>query len=476
MAAGGPTPTEAAAHRKRQQEFEEAAQRIQSLVDNIRHEPMKLYKITVHDYKKTRASFMQRVVQSTFKAESLHEIVGMSRQTVRKMERFGIFDDIKIQVDSPSDPRLANRPDLAHLRIFVKESSRMELRTGTEAGNAEANMYGALKVRNLFGGAETLLTSMSFGTRTSSAFQFSLSTPVLADPDQNLSLNLFSQARNNTQWSSYEEELKGGSVKYTTLSPIGYHEFAYEGNWREICRPSAKASLSIREQCGHSLKSALTHTWIYDMRDEPLMPSTGHFIRLAQEYAGLGGDVEHIRNELEAQVARSNDKGYIASASFKGGYLHSLNGNPSKISDRFFLGGPMSIRGFKSYGIGPREVKYVDHSVTISPTLISDSLGGDAYVSAGLSLLTPFPGLSKNDSFKAHFFANAGSLISVKPGQQAQKTIDDLKQAPSVSVGAGIVYRHPQVRIELNFALPLMAAKTDAISRGWQLGLGINFL
>ncbi|KAI8602861.1 surface antigen-domain-containing protein [Dissophora ornata] len=423
---------------------------------------MKLRKITVHGTGKTRESFMHRILQPAFEARSLHEVIGLSRQAVRRMERFGIFEDIKLQLDSPSDPWLKDRKDLVDLGIWVKESSRLQIRTGTEAGNAEASMYGAMTLKNVFGGAETLSTSMAFGTRTSSAFQFSLATPLLADPDKNLSFNLFSQARNNTQWSSYEEELKGGSLKYSTLSALGYHEFAYEGHWREVCRPADKASLSIREQCGHSLKSALTHMWVHDMRDEPLMPSTGHFVRVIQEYAGLGGDVNHLRQEIEAQVARSNDTGYIVSATVKSGYLHSLNGKRSKISDRFFLGGPMSVRGFRSNGLGPREGE--------------DSLGGDAYMSAGVSLLTPFPGLAKHDSFKAHFFANAGTLVSVEPGQSAMKTVDDLTKAPSVSVGAGIVYRHPQVRIELNFALPLMATKTDALARGWQLGLGISFL
>lgn len=405
---------------------------------------------------------MHRILQPAFEARSLHEVIGLSRRAVRRMERFGIYEDIKIQLDSPSDPWLQDRKDLVDLGVWLKEGSRLQIRTGTEAGNAEASMYGAILLKNVFGGAETLSSSMSFGTRTSSAFQFTLATPVLADPDQNLSLNIFSQARNNTQWSSYEEELKGGSVKYSTLSPLGYHEIAYEGQWREICRPSEKASLSIREQCGHSLKSALTHTLTHDMRDESLMPSTGHFIRLSHEYAGLGGDVNHVRQELEAQVARSNNSGYIVTATVKSGYLHSLDGKPSKISDRFFLGGPMSVRGFKSYGLGPREGE--------------DSLGGEAFVSAGLSLLTPFPGLSNWDSFKVHFFANAGSLINVKPGQSPKTTVEDLTKAPSTSIGAGILYRHPQVRIELNFALPLTATKTDAVSRGWQLGLGISFL
>lgn len=74
---------------------------------------------------------------------------------------------------------------------------------------------------------------------------------------------------------------------------------------------STDTIFSIREQCGHSLKSALTHMWIYDMRDEPLMPSNGHFVRVIQEYAGLGGDVEHLRQEIEAQTCRSNDNGYV---------------------------------------------------------------------------------------------------------------------------------------------------------------------
>ncbi|KAG0262694.1 hypothetical protein DFQ27_002213 [Actinomortierella ambigua] len=465
-----PTPEELAAHRRQQQEYEEAVRSIHSLVENIRHDPMKTNKIRVHGTAKTREGFMHRALAPLFEARSLHEVIGLSRQMVHKLERFGIFEDVKVQLDSPREDFLADRKDRVDVGFWVKEGSRVQIKTGTEAGNAEASAYGSLTVKNVFGGAETLNTSMAFGTRTSSAFQFSLATPLLADPDKNLSLNLFSQSRNNTYWSSHEEDLKGGSVKYTTLSRLGYHEFAYDGHWREITRPSENASMSIREQCGHSLKSALSHLWIHDQRDEPLMPSTGHYLRVFQEYAGLGGDVEHLRHEVEGQVVRSNARGYILSATMNAGYLHSLNGKPSKLSDRFFLGGPMSVRGFKSFGLGPRDG--------------GDSLGGDAYVSAGVSLLTPFPGFPAPDaSVKGHLFANAGSLVAVTPSSSTttaattmRRTAEDLTKTPSVSVGAGVVYRHPQVRIELNFAVPLVASQSDAVSRGWQFGLGIRFL
>lgn len=101
---------------------------------------MKLHKITINGATTTRESFMHRILAPAFQAQSLHEVIGLSRQAVRKMERFGIFDDVKMQLDSPSDAWLRDRKDMVDLGIWVKESSRVQIKTGTEAGNAEASM------------------------------------------------------------------------------------------------------------------------------------------------------------------------------------------------------------------------------------------------------------------------------------------------------------------------------------------------
>ncbi|CAG8780002.1 9204_t:CDS:2, partial [Gigaspora rosea] len=106
------------------------------------------------------------------------------------------------------------------------------------------------------------------------------------------------------------------------------------------------------------------------------------------EFAGLGGDVNFIKNGIESQAWK------IFSASSRNGFLYTLNGQQSKISDRFFLGGAQSIRGFKLNDIGPREEK-------------KDSLGGDLYIAGGVSLFTPLPKLS-NYPVKGHLFMNGG--------------------------------------------------------------------
>lgn len=69
--------------------------------------------------------------------------------------------------------------------------------------------------------------------------------------------------------------------------------------------------------------------------------------------------------------------------------------------DKYFLGGPLTLRGFKNRGAGP----HMDDC----------SLGNDAYWLAGFHLYTPLPFLHKNKKLnwlKTHSFANIGSIFS----------------------------------------------------------------
>jgi outer membrane protein insertion porin family len=96
-------------------------------------------------------------------------------------------------------------------------------------------------------------------------------------------------------------------------------------------------------------------------------------LRLTQELSGVGslGDTKFFKNEIEASVAHQygggeilrdeegNIKavapGYVLSLSARGGLLATLNDKEASITDRFMLGGPLSIRGFRTCGIGPRD-------------------------------------------------------------------------------------------------------------------------
>ena len=47
---------------------------------------------------------------------------------------------------------------------------------------------------------------------------------------------------------------------------------------------------------------------------------------------------------------------------------------------------------------------------------------------------------------------------------------------PSVSAGVGLVYKLDPVRVEVNFGVPLVASKSDGVRKGFQVGIGLDFL
>lgn len=388
-----------------------------------------------------------------------------------------------------TDP--STTPTDIDIYLSVREKSRILLKTGTDVGNAEGSAYGNLRWRNVFGGAETLNLNASLGTRTRSAYQASFETPFLSDPNFRGEVGGLASSTQKT-WSSHEEVLKGGWAKLRWIAGgNGRHELGYYGLWRQITGLASNASPTVRGDAGDSVKSSITHTWVNDRRDNPLLPSRGHYIKTNLEVAGWGplqGDVAFCKSEIEAQGAvpipipgLRGDSGVSFTSGVRAGLIYPLplgfaqKSQPSRLNDRFQLGGPTDVRGFRLSGLGPRDG--------------ADAVGGDVYVAGSANLLVPLPRLGAEKPLRMQAFINGGRLLALKnPGMQdssdsqsvnksVYSTVAELGNGlPSVSAGVGLVYAHPVARFELNFSLPLVLRKGEEGRKGLQFGIGINLL
>jgi outer membrane protein insertion porin family len=390
------------------------------------------------------------------------------------------------------EPSIATTtPTDIDIYLQVKEKSRLLLKTGTDLGNTEGSAYANLLLRNAFGGAESFNFNASTGTRTRSSYSGTFETPILSNPDLRFSLDALASSTQKP-WASHEEVLKGAGAKIRWLTPTGHrHEFGYTGVWRQVTALAGDASPSVRQDAGDSVKSSISHTWITDTRNNPLLPNKGYLMKTISEIAGwgpLGGDVAFWKSEVETAGAVAipvpgvkGDSGVSATAGFRAGLIYPLPlGNesvsrPSRINDRFTLGGPTDVRGFKIAGLGPRD----------GP----DGVGGDVYAAASANLLFPFPRLGKDSPLRFQLFANGGRLLALKSGGEkggmsgtavqssVYRTVAELANGlPSLAAGFGIVYAHPVARFELNFSLPLVMRKGEDARKGLQFGVGINFL
>lgn len=375
--------------------------------------------------------------------------------------------------------------------LATREKSRVLLKTGTDLGNAEGSAYGNLLWRNVFGGAETLNLNASLGTRTRSAYQAAFETPILGDPDFRLEVGGIASSTQKS-WASHEEVVKGGWSKLRWISKSGHrHELSYNGFWRQLTGLAENASPTVRADAGDSVKSSIFHSWVNDQRDNALLPSRGYYAKAFNEVAGIGplkGDVSFWKSEIETQGAIpipipgiKGDSGVSFTTGFRAGLLYPLgldsNSRPqlSRVNDRFLLGGPTDVRGFRLCGLGPREG--------------ADSLGGDVYAAGSANLLFPLPRLGAEKPVRFQAFLNGGRLLPLRTSQKATpttngevqdamvSTLSELQNGlPSIAAGFGIVYAHPVARFELNFSLPLVLRKGEEGRKGLQLGIGINFL
>ncbi|CAI5506039.1 unnamed protein product [Closterium sp. Naga37s-1] len=215
---------------------------------------------------------------------------------------------------------------------------------------------------------------------------------------------------------------------------------------RGVCSPAVQRDL------GNSLLSAVRYVYSIDKRDSQVRPRIGYAMRATTELAGLGTDpklVSFLRQELELATALPLP---IANAAFTSSFrigallpwslsslpslpsLPALSRSPqpapsttssspspaslppsspspphSLINDRFFLGGPSSLRGFQDHAVGPTAPRP-------APSRARDFLGGDLSLSAttALSFDLPFLKPLQQAGVHGHVLASAGALLSLE--------------------------------------------------------------
>lgn len=430
-------------------------------------------------------------------AVALSEIVGLL--TRHATDIFHPEPQVTLSDARAADPHAA-ATDL-DIAIRVREKSRLIFKAGTDVGNAEGSAYTNGLLRNIFGGGESLSVSASAGTRTRSAYSASFTTPVNSNPDLQFSLEGLASSTQKP-WASHEEVVKGGNARLAWLSrsssgAVDTHTVSYLQAWRQLTGLTSTASPTIRADAGDSVKSSLSHVFTRDRRDNPMLPQNGYLLKASSELAGwgpLGGDVSFTKYEVEASGAKpiyipglhsDGPSGISVGAGLRLGALYplpfgySLTGKamPSRVNDRFQLGGPTDVRGFTQGGLGPR------HG--------ADAVGGDVYAAGGVNMLLPLPRVGPASPLRLQLFANGGRLVALNsnesskgPAMDSKTVYNGMKSAvgelfnglPSMAAGFGLVYAHPVARFELNFSLPLVTRRGEESRKGLQVGVGINFL
>lgn len=169
----------------------------------------------------------------------------------------------------------------------------------------------------------------------------------------------------STGFDLYQSERKFTEYKYESLGAglrLGYPfaEFwrwnlGYRASQDRVSDLSDSASLDVREQEGTLVTSAVSGILGRDSRDVVVAPTKGGQTNLSVEFAGLGGDSKFVKTIAFTTYYKPIWFSHILAGRLEGGYGFGWSDEPLPIFERFYLGGPNSVRSFKFRDVSPRD-------------------------------------------------------------------------------------------------------------------------
>jgi outer membrane protein insertion porin family len=359
-----------------------------------------------------------------------------AEQSIRDLDFFG-----KVDVKT----KRGSRPDLAEIDVTVEEKSTGELSIGAGFSTADGPLADfRIRERNLLGkGQDLQLAATLSGKAQEVSLRFT--EPHFMDRDLSAGFDIFAETRDLTDESSYDMRNKGFALRLGY--PLGQYlrqSLQYRLDDNEIRDVEADASRYIREQEGKRLTSEVSQSLSYDRRDSTLSPTEGYQITLSNALAGLGGEAGYLSNRLRGTYYHPFfDRKVVLSTLAEAGYVFGVFDEDVQINERFFIGGN-SLRGFKSSGIGPRDI------------LTRDALGGNRYIRGSVEAAFPI-GLPDDLGVKGHAFSDAGTLGTLD--SQGVGIVDE--ESLRLSVGFGVSWQSPLGPVRADFAFPLQKEEYD---------------
>ena len=266
----------------------------------------------------------------------------------------------------------------------------------------------------------------------------SFTEPWLFDRPLSAGFDLFNVRRDFTE---YDYDSLGGTVRLS-------HPFAEYWRWQVSYRLTQDEIDDVRsddplltDEEGTRLTSAITLGLTRDSRDAVAAPTRGGFTIITLDLAGLGGDSRFVKTVASTTYFKPIWLGHILSGRVEAGYgfgwdEDGLTGRDElPVFERFYLGGPNSIRSVKARRVSP-----VDDAGT--------RIGGTSEVLGNVEYIVPLP-----FNFRMAAFFDIGNAY----GFSTKFDLTDTREA----AGAGVRWQSPFGPIRVDYGINLDRRKGE---------------
>ncbi len=380
-------------------------------------------------------------------------LVDRSKNSIRAL---GFFKEVDIK-EIPTA-----QPDRTTLQVKVEEQPTGELSFSAGYSSVDQLVLDlGVTQRNFRGRGQDVRARVSVGSLRQQV-DLSFTEPRFLGRNLRAGIDIYSYKYDFSDYSAYKSESYGMNLRAgfpLTLNSSMSTRYVLRSDTVDIddsyCDPTAPlVSLSLCAQRGSYVTSLIGYGLRLDRRNDPIRPTRGFYTAINQDLAGLGGDVNYLKTEVEGGWYHGFNKDFVLQVTGQAGYVSGWNGDTVRINDRFYKGGN-SFRGFETAGIGPRDTNFNR----------SDALGAKAYAVGSLELSVP-TFLPEQYGIKAALFTDFGTagLLDDKDKLNASGTIDPLiydDLALRASAGLSVFWRSPMGPIRFDFSQVLAKEAYD---------------
>jgi outer membrane protein insertion porin family len=295
--------------------------------------------------------------------------VKLSKQ---RLENLNYFEKVDAQ------PEPTDVPNRKNLVVNVEEKNTGNMSVGAGFSSVES-VVGFVEVTqanfDMFkppwftGGGQKMRLRASYGSRRQD-YLLSFTEPWFLDRKLAFSVDLYH--RNTSFQSSLYDQTQTGmrlGLERALWSDFVRGNVSYTIEDVGIKNVDPGASPELKAEQGSQLVSKIGAGLTYDTRTGGLTPTGGHRVELISELAGgpFGGDADFYRLELRGtQYYPGFWSGQTWEIIGRVGSIESYNSRPVTLFNRYFLGGPRTLRGYRFSDVAPRDS-------------LNEPLGGNTY-------------------------------------------------------------------------------------------------
>jgi outer membrane protein insertion porin family len=425
--------------------------------------------ITVTGNSKTRDKVLRRELKIE-EGELYNET--RKRLSQENIQRLGFFDEVNFKTSTPPE-----KPDQLNIEIVVKERNTGQIQLTAAYGSTQGMSLGGSIVQNNFRGLGQSLEAKIDAAKNRQDYRISLTDPYFKDTRWSAGFDVF--YTENNERTSYDIRKTGGNVRFG--HPVyGDYTRAY------LRYKLDKTSLFANEntdpaifplETAQGVTSSATMTLEYDTRNDRMTPSKGIYTDISYERTGLGGDLRYQEFSTRFRFFHNLFWDVVWRNNLSYQNIQPLdNGGTVPFSELYQMGGPYTLRGFGSGGVGKRALSGLRYNQLADPTSkyyrpgISDEqrtrssqfvVGGTKQVLFQTELQYP---LIKEAGLNGVFFYDVG---------QAE---DDIVSSKLLSdIGMGFRWQSPLGLLRFEWGWPLQTDSFNSDSVNFEFSIGPPF-